>query len=182
METVDLNIYNNSWYTPGPKWKILLWFLINPITVNTYLPIPQSFKKMILRLFGAKIADKVVLKPRINIKYPWYLEIGENTWIGEEVWIDNLVEVKIGKNACISQGAMLLTGNHDFTKKSFDLMVKKIELENGVWVGAKAIICPGVKMKTHSMLSAGSVLSKQTKEYFIYTGNPAIESKMRIVE
>ena len=115
-----------------------------------------------------------MIKPKVNIKYPWKLSIGKNTWIGESVWIDNLDHVNIGANVCISQGAMLLTGNHDFRKDTFDLIVKPIVLEDGVWIGAKSIVCPGVICFSHSILAVGSVSSKNLAAYTVYRGNPAV--------
>ena len=52
MKTVDLKNFNNDWYNPGNKVKILLWFIFGRIFLNTYLPIPVSLKLTILRLFG----------------------------------------------------------------------------------------------------------------------------------
>lgn len=132
-------------------------------------------------MFEAKVADGVVIKPNVNIKYPWKLEIGANTWIGEGVWIDNLAFVKVGSNVCISQGAMLLTGNHNYSKVEFDLITKEIILEDGVWIGAKSLVCPGVKSYTHSVLSAGSVISQNMEAYSIYQGNPATLKKERSI-
>lgn len=76
-----------------------------------------GFKIWMLRKFGAKIGKGVFIKPLVNIKYPWNLDIGDYTWIGENVWIDNLTQVKIGSNVCISQGAMLLCRNHNYKKR-----------------------------------------------------------------
>lgn len=133
----------------------------------------MKVKAAILKLFGASLGKGIIIKPRVNIKYPWLLSIGDYSWIGENVWIDNLVPVIIGPNCCISQGAMLLTGNHDYKKSSFDLITGGIHLEEGVWVGAQATVCPGVTMKSHSILSVGSVLTKDSDDYTIYQGNPA---------
>ncbi len=134
---------------------------------------------MLLRLFGAKIGAQVVIKPKVNIKYPWLLEIGDHAWIGEKVWIDNLVQVSIGSHACISQGALLLTGNHNYKKSSFDLITGQIFIDDGAWVGAKAVICPGVRVSSHSIVTVGSVLTKSSSAYGIYQGNPAIKIKER---
>ena len=123
-------------------------------------------------MFGAKIGQGVVIKPTVNIKYPWNLIIGNHVWIGEEVWIDNLGQVSIGDHACISQGALLLCGNHNYRKPTFDLMVGNITLEEGAWVGAKAIVGPGVTMKSHAVLSAGSVAGSDLESWSIYRGNP----------
>jgi putative colanic acid biosynthesis acetyltransferase WcaF len=77
---------------------------------------------------------------------------------------------------------MLLCGNHNYSKATFNLIVGDITLEEGVWVGAKAVVCPGVKMKSHSVLTAGSILTKDAEEYTIYQGNPAVPVKKRIIE
>ena len=126
-----------------------------------------------MRLFGAKIGKGVVIKPAVNIKYPWFLTIGDNSWVGENVWIDNLGKVEIGSNVCISQGALLLCGNHDYKKTGFDLIVGDILLEDGVWIGAKAIVTGNVVCKSHAILTAGSITSKDLEAYSIYRGNPA---------
>jgi putative colanic acid biosynthesis acetyltransferase WcaF len=133
----------------------------------------------LLRLFGAKVGKGVVIKPRVRIKYPWFLKIGNHVWLGESVWIDNLAEVKIGDHACVSQGAMLLCGNHNYKKSSFDLIVKPIVLEEGAWVGAQSVVCPGVILYSHSILTVGSVASSNLESYFIYSGNPAVKIRER---
>ena len=135
-----------------------------------------------LRLFGARVGKGVNIKPSVNIKYPWRLNIGNHVWIGEGVWIDNLDEVEIGDHCCISQGALLLTGNHNYKKTAFDLITGKILLEDGVWIGAKSIVAPGITCFSHSVLSAGSLLSSNMEAYGIYTGNPAKFVRKRTIE
>ena len=179
MNQTDLSSFNNSWYKPGNPVKRGLWYVCNILFfTNRWFPF-SSAKKGILKLFGAKIGKGVVIKPHVNIKYPWKLRIGDYTWIGEGVWIDNLDMVSIGKNCCLSQGAMLLCGNHDYKRSSFDLMVGDIMLEEGVWIGAKAVVCPGVTCRSHSVLVVGSVASSTLEAYGVYRGNPAVLVKER---
>ena len=126
-------------------------------------------------MFGAKIGKGVMIKPHLNVKYPWNLTIGDYAWIGEGVWIDSLVPIHIGANAVVSQGAMLLTGNHNYKSPTFDLIVKEIHIEDGAWVGAQCTVCPGVTMGSHSVLTVGSIATKDCEAYGIYQGNPAVK-------
>ena len=176
----DLSIYDNKWYHPGSPLKRGLWYVTSFIFFQAYLFPFSSFKVFLLRLFGAKLGRGVVIKPNVRIKYPWHLNVGDYTWIGEGVWIDNLEQVTIGKHVCLSQEAYLLTGNHNFRVPSFDLMVKPVVLEDGVWIGARAVVCPGVLCGSHSVLTVGSVATKDLTGYLIYQGNPAIAIKNRI--
>ena len=178
----DLSKFNNDWYQPGNIVKRALWYFFNNMfLLNPYNPF-GGLKRLVLRMFGAKIGKGVVIKQRVNIKYPWKLEIGDHTWIGEGVWIDNLGEVKIGSNCCISQGALLLCGNHNYKKSTFDLMVGNITLEDGVWIGAKCFVTGGVYCHSHSLLAAGSVTHKNLEAYHIYQGNPAVKVRERVIE
>ena len=169
----DLSKYDNSWYKQPPFVKNVLWFITNAIFLNSYLLVPVSLKRLILRAFGAKIGTGVMIKPKVNIKYPWLLSVGNYVWIGEEVWIDNLTAVSLGDNVCLSQGAMLLTGNHDYTRSTFDLSVGKIVIEDGVWIGAKAMVCPNVVCHSHAVLAVNSVAVNDVEAYGVYQGNPA---------
>jgi putative colanic acid biosynthesis acetyltransferase WcaF len=177
MHKTDLEKYNNNWYKHSNFTRSFLlsalWYMVNALFINSYFLIPSSLKKSLLKIFGAKIGKNVTLKPNINIKYPWNLEIGDNVWLGEGLWIDNLGKVKIGDNSCLSQGSMILSGSHDYKKVNFDLIVKDIIIEEGVWIGAKSRVCGGVTCHSHSVLSVNSVATKSLDAYSIYQGNPA---------
>lgn len=181
MNKVNLSSFSNADYNPGSKGKIILWYLINRVFFNSFMLYPSFVKNTLLRLFGGKVGENVLIKPKVNIKYPWFLEIGDNVWIGENVWIDNLASVKIGDNCCLSQGAMLLTGNHNYKKSTFDLIIGSIVLEEGAWVGAQSTVCPGVTCKSHSILSVGSIATSDLEAYTIYQGNPAKPVRDRII-
>jgi len=143
------NLYNNI--------KSLLWYIVNNLILNSFFPF-SNIKVFILRLFGAKIGNNVIIKPYVKVKYPWNLKIGDNSWVGEEVWIDNLEEVLIDENCCISQGVYLCTGSHNFKSEKFDLIREKILIKRSSWIGAKAVICPGVTVEECSFIKAGEIV------------------------
>jgi putative colanic acid biosynthesis acetyltransferase WcaF len=183
MARTDLSTYDNSWYKPGRGIVIrAIWYLVNAIFFINPVLHANGLKKMLLRLFGSKVGKGVVLKPGINIKYPWNLEIGDHAWIGERVWLDSLAKIRVGPHACLSQGAFLLTGNHRFDRSGFDLEIKEINLEAGAWIGAKAIVCPGVNCKDHAVLAVGSVATSDLEPFSVYQGNPAIKVKERTIQ
>lgn len=171
---VDLSKFDRGEYRSGPKLKVLIWYFVNYYVFDSSFPWPYNFKKKLLRLFGARVGDGLVIKPKVRIKNPWRLTIGDNCWIGESVWIDNLENVDIGNNVSISQGAMLLTGNHDYTSNNFAYRLERIRIDDGVWIGARSVVCPGVSCKSHSILTVNSVANKNLEAWNIYSGNPAI--------
>jgi putative colanic acid biosynthesis acetyltransferase WcaF len=177
----DLSSFNNSWYKPGGAVKRLLWYFVNACFFRSAFPF-NKIKIGLLRMFGAQIGSGVILKPHINIKYPWKLRVGNHVWIGEEVWIDNLAEVVIGDHCCLSQGAFLLCGNHDYSKSAFDLVIGSIHLEEGTWIGAKSVVCPGVTCHTHAVLAVNSVATKNLDSYSVYQGNPAVKVRERQIK
>ncbi|MEQ9441775.1 MAG: WcaF family extracellular polysaccharide biosynthesis acetyltransferase [Cyclobacteriaceae bacterium] len=181
MLKTTLDQYENSWYQPGKSALVqLLWYFVNSLFFQSSLFPINGLKTGLLRMFGAQVGQGVIIKPAVNIKYPWRLSIGDYVWIGEKVWIDNLVEVHIGSNTCISQGAMLLTGSHNYKRPTFDLMTGSILLEEGVWIGAQSVVCPGVRCGSHSVLSVSSVATTNLKAYKIYQGNPASIKRDRV--
>ena len=181
MFKTTLDRYDNAWYQPGKSAFIrVLWYFVNSLFFQSSLFPINGLKVQLLRLFGAQVGQGVIIKPSVTIKYPWRLCIGDHAWIGEKAWIDNLADVHIGSHVCISQGAMLLTGNHHYKRPTFDLLLGSIVLENGAWIGAKAVVCPGVTAGSHSILSVSSVATTSLEPYTIYQGNPASAKKSRI--
>jgi putative colanic acid biosynthesis acetyltransferase WcaF len=176
----DLSLYDNSWYSHGKSKTVrLLWILCNALFLENPLSLSSGFKVRLLRLFGAKIGVGVLIKPKVTVKHPWMLSIGNHVWIGEGVWIDNLGFVNIDDHVCISQGALLLCGNHNYRKLTFDLMVGAIHLEQGSWIGAKCVICPGVTVGAGAVIGVGSVATKNLDADMIYQGNPAVAVRKR---
>ena len=174
VKQVNNALYKSTINIGASKPKQILWYFVNIIFFKNPFIIISSLKIALLKIFGARIGKGVVIKPVINIKYPWKLQIGNHCWIGEEVWIDNLSDVIIGNNVTLSQGALLLTGSHDHTRESFDFISYPIRLEDGVWIGAKATVFGGVICQSHSILGINSVAEKDLKPYTIYKGNPSV--------
>ena len=177
---IDLRSYDNSWYSPGRSvvWRAA-WLLVGlPLFRTSMLPF-SGLRVALLRLFGARIGEGVVIHSEASVKYPWHLQIGSNCWIGEHAWIDNLTTVRLGNNVCISQGCYICTGNHDWRDPSFGLIVRPVELRDGAWAGAMSVLLPGVTLGEGAVAGAGSVVSQAVPPYEVHTGNPAILTRVR---
>jgi putative colanic acid biosynthesis acetyltransferase WcaF len=159
-------------------WRIA-WHIVSALAFQSALVLPARWKAAVLRAFGARIGDGLVIKPRVTIKYPWFLEVGDHVWLGEGVWIDNHTKVAIGSHVCISQGAYLFTGNHDWNDPLFRFFSQPITLEDGVWVAAKAVICPGSVLARMSVVGAGIVWRGTTTPAGVYTSPPGPGSLAR---
>ncbi|NJM99042.1 MAG: colanic acid biosynthesis acetyltransferase WcaF [Phormidesmis sp. RL_2_1] len=169
-----------SSYNAGASFLAqLLWFYIgSPLLMAYWLPF-SGLKVRILRLFGAAIGAGVRIKPGVRVKFPWRLSVGDSCWLGENVWIDNLAPVVLDHNVCLSQGVYLCTGNHDWSKPTFDLRTGAIRIEHSAWIGAKAVVGPKVTVGEGAVLSLGSVASASLACWTIYAGNPAQPIKKR---
>jgi len=180
---VDLSSYAARGFDRGAgKFREASWLLVSWLLFR-WSPFSLSLlKRVVLRAFGAKIGRGVVIKPQVKITFPWKLELGDFVWLGEECWLLNLDRIVIGSHVCISQRAFLCTGNHNYRVPTFDLIVKPILVEDGAWVGAGSWVAPGVTIRSHAILTAGSVATGNLETFGIYQGNPAVRVKQRILE
>lgn len=150
----------------------MLWIALQAIFVSSWLP--GSFqRKILMRMFGAKIGKRCVIKPYVRVKFPWRLDVGDDVWIGEGVWIDNLDMVSIDSDVCLSQGVYLCTGSHDWRAEDFKLVLGSIKINNSSWLGAQSSVGPGVTVGSGVVLTLGSVATGDLNAWSIYSGNPA---------
>lgn len=177
---VNLRDFNNAWFQRGrPQWVELSWIVVSVLLVSSWLP-GSAHRRLLLRLFGARIGKRVAIKPGVRIKFPWKLSIGSDTWIGEDVWIDNLDRVEIGDNCCVSQGAYLCTGSHDWGTAAFDLITRPIKIADGAWIGARAVVAPGTAVGEGTVVGLGSTVSGNLEPWSIYRSASAKIVRQRV--
>lgn len=158
---------------------VAAWYLCKCFFFLTPLPWPVAFKRALLRFFGASIGSGVVIKPGVNILFPWKLSIEEHAWIGEESWLLNFEPIEIGPHACVSQRAFLCGGNHDFHARDFAYRNGPIRVERGAWVGASAFVAPGTTIGEYAVITAGSVVVRDFPAGKIGSGNPCQPTGVR---
>lgn len=161
------------------KLKEVTWYFVKMIFFLSALPYPNALKCSLLRLFGARVGRGVVIKPRVNIHFPWKLVLGNDVWIGEEAFLLNFETLLVGNSVCISQRAFLCGGNHDFRIAEMPYRNGPITLMDGCWVGASVFVAPGVTIGIDSVVTAGSVVTGSLEANGIYKGNPIVYIKQR---
>ena len=158
----NLAAYDNSDFDPGRGIIVrTLWYYVS-LTVfeHGWAPI-SGFKVWLLRMFGASIGRGFVLKPNVRIKFPWKLTVADDCWIGQDVWIDNLDQVTLESDVCISQGAYLCTGSHNHRSPTFELKTAPIHVKHGAWIAAKAILLQGAVIELGEVVPAGAVVGNR---------------------
>ena len=165
-------------YTSGEMTRRVLWTLMQPLF--RFSPRPCfGWRRFLLRGFGAKIGQSVHVYPSATIYFPWNLEVGDESAIGEQVFIYNLGRVTLGSRVTISHRAHLCAGTHDHTKPDFPLLRPPIAIGSDAWICADAFVGPGVTVGEGAIVGARAVAIKDVKPRTIVVGNPARESEKR---
>jgi putative colanic acid biosynthesis acetyltransferase WcaF len=163
-----------DWH-PGAPWLVqTLWFCAGaPLLSVRWLP-GSTWRVLLLRAFGARIGLGCRIKPGLRVKFPWRLQVGQACWLAEDAWLDNLAPITLGDRVCLSQGAYLCTGNHDFRSPGFDLRLGPITIGSEVWIAARAVLAPGTVIGSGAVVALGAVVSGSVPPGAIVRGNPAV--------
>ncbi len=159
---------------------VQLWWIVNDTLFRWSPQFLYSWRRLILRFFGAKIGKNVLIRPTVKITYPWKLEIGDFSWIGDEVVLYSLGKIKIGENVVISQRSYLCSASHDFSNKCFNIYTKNIVVENESWIATDVYIHPGVTIGEGAVVGARSSVFKDLPPGKICYGTPAVSIGDRV--
>ncbi len=159
-----LSKFNGSQMNNSTFLRFGVWFSFQHLFFKSLL-FPSFFRPIVLRIFGASIGKKVYIRRGVRVHFPWNLEIGDDCWIGEEVWFINHEKVTIGSNVCISQRSIICSGGHDYRSASLEYAHKPVTIKDGAWVCLDAKVLPGVTIGECSVVSAGEIARKSLPDY-----------------
>lgn len=162
-----------------PGWYVQLWWLVQALFFNSSPQVMYGWRRFLLRLFGAKIGKKVIIRPSAKVTYPWKVSIGDYSWIGDEVTLYSLGDIIIGENVVISQKSYICTGGHDYQSEAFDIFSHKIVIEDKAWIATDVYVGPGVTIGRKAVIGARSSVFKNLEGGWVYTGLPARPIKKR---
>lgn len=150
--------FSGAGYSRGRSVVWQIGWLVLSGAVTSHWWCPKGLRIAILRFFGANIGEGVNLRHNVRVHWPWKLSIGDNSWIGEGVWILNLEPVVIGANTCISQGVLLCAGSHDRHSPTFEFDNAPILIEDGVWIACRATVLRGSVIREGAVVGATALI------------------------
>lgn len=107
------------------------------------------------------------------MQFPWKISIGNNSWIGDEVILYSLGQIKIGDDVVISQRSYLCTGTHDAFSETFDISSHTITIEDQCWIATDVFVAPGITIGRGTVVGARSSVFKNLPAGKICMGQPA---------
>jgi putative colanic acid biosynthesis acetyltransferase WcaF len=170
---VDLRNYDQANFDRGrPGWYVLLWWLVQAIAFPLTPHPLNSARCGLLRLFGARIGKGVLIRPTARFTYPWKVQIGDCSWIGDDVVFYSLDRIQLGEHCVVSQKTYLCTGSHDIQDQNFRLQIAPIAIGNGAWVATDCFIAPGVEIGANAVVGARSSVLKSLPAQQVCWGTP----------
>ena len=159
---------------------VQLWWLIQGSLFRYSPQFMYAWRRFLLKLFGCNIGKGVLVRPSVTVTYPWKLTIGDNSWVGDDVVLYSLGEIRIGSNAVISQRSYLCAASHDYTQVDFPIWSKRIVIGDECWLATDVYVAPGVSVGKGTVVGARSSVFKDLPPGKICFGSPARVQRDRV--
>lgn len=174
INRIRLDQYNQDEFSRGRSGLVILcWWLVQGTIFRFSLHPMYKWRNFLLRLFGAKIGKGVQIRSSAKFTYPWKVEIGDFSWIGDNVEFYSLDHITVGRHCVISQKSYLCTGSHDMNDPRFGLITKPIRIKDGAWIASDVFLYPGVSIGEMAVVAARSTVTKSVAANEVHAGSPA---------
>lgn len=158
---------------------VQLWWLVQSSLFSCSPQFMFGWRRWLLRLFGAKIGQSVLVRPSVKITYPWNVNIGDFAWVGDDVVLYSLGAIEIGDHAVVSQRSYLCAASHDYTQANFPIYAKKICIGTQAWLATDVFVAPGVTIGDGAVIGARSSVFHDLPPMMVCVGCPAKPIKSR---
>jgi putative colanic acid biosynthesis acetyltransferase WcaF len=152
---------------------VQLWWLVQATLFRASPQVMYGFRRWLLRQFGAQIGTGVRIRPSVTVPYPWKLQIGDHSWIGDHAVLYTFAKITIGKNAVVSQKSYLCAGTHDYRSPGFDIQALPIVIEDEAWLAADVFVAPGVTVGKGTVVGSRSSVFGDLPPMMVCIGSPA---------
>ncbi len=154
------------------KIMVQLWWTVQATLFSASPQFLYGFRRFLLRLFGAKIGQGVLIRPTARVTYPWFLEVGDHTWIGDDTVLYNLAPIRLGSHVALAHGVYICTGFHEIDKPTFDIGAAPVVIEDEAWLANDCFISPGVTVGQGAVIGARSTVLKDMPAGMVCVGYP----------
>lgn len=162
-------------------WNIVYALFFRPFPTVIFWP----WRRLVLKMFGAKIDRHAHVYSSVKIWAPWNLRMGKGTCLGPDTICYNQAMVEIKEGSTVSQYSYLCTAGHKtdaLNTADAGLIVAAITIHKNAWIGTKAFIGMGVEIGEAAIVGATASVYKDVDEYSIVGGNPAQFIKKREIK
>lgn len=159
---------------------VQLWWLVQATLFACSPQFMFAWRRWLLRLFGAKVGQSVLIRPSAKVTYPWKVTIGDHAWVGDDVVLYSLGEIDIGAHAVVSQRSYICAAGHDYTKTDFPIFDNKVCIGEQAWLATDVFIAPGVTVGKGVVVGARSSVFHDLPPMMVCVGSPAKPIKSRV--
>lgn len=173
---LEVKAQATAYVSPWSRRDLVLMALWRMVRLFLFRPTPKPFRAwrvFLLRLFGARITGTVFVAASARVRIPWLLEMRDRACLGDGVDAYNLGPLLLKERCTVAQDVMLCGGTHDFSSRRLPLVVGQITVGADAFIGARAIVLPGVTIGEGAVVGAGAVARKDVEPMDIVAGNPA---------
>lgn len=163
-----------------PAWFVQLWWLVQATLFGLSPRFCFAWRRALLRLFGARVGEGVLIRESARVTYPWKVTIGDWSWIGDDVVLYSLAPITIGAHSVVSQRSYLCTGSHDYRSPGFDILARGITVGDHAWIAADVFVGMGVRIGAAAVVGARSSVFTDLPANTVCLGNPAAPVRARV--
>ena len=156
-----------------PAWLVQIWWMVELFLFRLSPQVMYRWRASLLRLFGARIGEGVLIRPTVRVVYPWKVSIGDRSWIGDDVVLYSLGQIRIGADSVISQRSYICTGTHDYKDPRFRISAAPVNIGGEVWIAADVFVAPGVSVGDGAVVQARSTVLSDLPGGMVCGGQPA---------
>jgi putative colanic acid biosynthesis acetyltransferase WcaF len=159
---------------------VQLWWLVQGTLFACSPQFMFGWRRWLLRLFGAKVGQNVLVRASAKVTYPWKVSIGDFSWIGDDVVLYSLGEIEIGNHAVVSQRSYLCAASHDYVQADFPIYGNKVCIGSQAWLATDVFVAPGVTIGEGAVVGARSSVFHDLPPMMVCVGSPARPIKRRL--
>lgn len=141
---------------------------------SAYWFLTRSVRWAILRACGVNVATRGI-SARVRFSGP-DVAIGRGSYVNSDCFFDAMAPITLGKGVAVGMDVLFATSTHEIgpaARRAGNLTSAPIRVEDGVWIGARAVLLPGVTVGAGCVIAAGAVVAADCEPNGLYGGVPA---------